>query len=123
MPLKVVRRKASQVPPPPPASRIRGDLERLKSEISTLSSDAVLEVEAVSEQAIKGVKSLITRASRQVGVEIRHWHIGTKVFAQPKAPVVRRNPAQAEPASTARARKPATAAAPTRKVARQRKTT
>ena len=123
MPLKVVRRKASQVPPPPVAGRIHDDLERLKSEIATLTSDAVLEVEAVSEHAIKGVKSLITRASRQVGIEVRHWHVGTKVFAQPKAPVAQRKRAQAKPATTTRPRKVATTAAPARKASRPRKTT
>lgn len=122
MPLKVVRRKASQVPPPPRASKLHDDLERLKSEIGTLTADTVIEVEAVSAQAIRGVKALITRASRQVGIEVKHWHVGTKVFAQPKAEAAPRRPAQAKPVTTTRRRAAAPTAPPARK-GRPRKAT
>ena len=119
MPLHVVHRKASQVPPPA-AGKINQDRELLKSAIARLTADTVLEVEAGSAQAVRSVKGLLTRAGHQVGVEVSHWHVGTKVFARHKAPAPRAR-AQAKPA-TARAPKPAAAAKPARKATRTRKT-
>ncbi|TMB66067.1 MAG: hypothetical protein E6J43_10890 [Chloroflexi bacterium] len=60
-------------------------LHQLKSEMTKLASGAVLEIEAGSEKAVRSVKTLVTRASNELGNRWRHWHVGTKVFAKPGA--------------------------------------
>ena len=121
MPLKVRRRKASEVPPPAVHGRINKDLEQLKTELAKLSADMVLEVEVGSATAVRGTKNLITRASKQVGIVVRHWHDGTKVFAQPlsRTAAKRRTPAQPRAAAAKRAQPQPKA--PARKRGRPRK--
>ncbi len=50
----------------------------------------VLEVQTGAGRSVRGIKMLITRAGNQIGRSFRHWHEGTRVFAQPKGVVRRR---------------------------------
>lgn len=83
MPLIFTHRKASEVPMPVTAGRTNRDLESIIREITKLASGMVLEIETGDEKALRATKGLITRAGKQLGTPMRHWHAGTKVYAQP----------------------------------------
>jgi len=90
MPLKIRHVSEKEAPKPTVKGRTNRDIHQLKSEMMKLASGAVLEVEAGSEKAVRGVKTLITRASNELGNGWRHWHVGTKVYARPQAKTKRR---------------------------------
>ncbi|HLF09181.1 MAG TPA: hypothetical protein VI789_07530 [Dehalococcoidia bacterium] len=83
MPLSFTHRKAHEVPPPAGGGRVNRDLESIINELTRLATGMVLEIETGDEKAIRATKALITRAGQQLGTPMRHWHAGTKVFAQP----------------------------------------
>ncbi len=83
MPLQIRQVKESEAPRPSARGRINEDVQQVKSEMMKLGSGAVLEIEAGSERAVRGVKTIVTRASKELGKGWRHWHVGTKVFAKP----------------------------------------
>ncbi len=84
MPLKIRQVSEKEAPKPNARGATNKDVHQLKSEMMKLASGAVLEVEAGSEKAVRGVKTLITRASNELGNRWRHWHVGTKVYARPQ---------------------------------------
>src|SRR2546425_11264173 len=90
MPLRIRHVKEEEAPKPTSTGKVNEDLHALKTEMTKLVSGAVLEIEAGSEKAVRGVKALVTRAARELGSQWRHWHIGTKVFAKPVEAVKRR---------------------------------
>ena len=90
MPLKIRHVSEKEAPKPNATGGTNKDIHQLKSEMMKLASGAVLEVEAGSEKAVRGVKTLITRASNELGSRWRHWHVGTKVYARPQAKTKRR---------------------------------
>ena len=90
MPLKIRHVSEKEAPKPTARGRSNRDIHQLKSEMMKLASGAVLEIEAGSEKAVRGVKTLITRASNELGNRWRHWHVGTKVYARPQAKTKRR---------------------------------
>jgi len=83
MPLRIRHVREDEAPRPSSKGDTNEDVNQLKSEMMRLGSGAVLEIEAGSEKAVRGVKTLVTRASNQLGSRWRHWHVGTKVFAKP----------------------------------------
>src|SRR5687767_13631188 len=89
MALKIAHRKQQDVPAPAASGRANEELYQLKTEMSKLAADMVLEIDTGSTTAIRGTKGLITRASKQLGRPFVHWHQGTKVYAKP-AEVARR---------------------------------
>ncbi len=90
MPLRIRHLKEEEAPKPTSTGKVNEDLHGLKTEMTKLASGAVLEIEAGSEKAVRGVKALVTRAGRELGSQWRHWHAGTKVFAKPVGVVKRR---------------------------------
>ena len=97
MPLKITQRKQEDVPMPNAAGKINEDLLAIRGEMSKMASGMVLEIEAGSEKAIRGTKMLITKAANQLGMQWRHWNVGTKVFARPVEAARRRGrPRKAE---------------------------
>ena len=84
MPLRIRHVREDEAPKPSSRGETNENMSQLKSEMMRLGSGAVLEIEAGSEKAVRGVKTLVTRASKQLGKGWRHWHVGTKVFARPK---------------------------------------
>src|SRR5688572_30249826 len=90
MPLKIAHRKEDEVPTPGGSGKVNPDLVVLKNEMSRLASGMVLEIETGSEQAVRGTKMLITKASNQLGNRWKHWNVGSTVFARPMDAVKRR---------------------------------
>ena len=90
MPLRVRHVSEKDAPKPNARGGINEDVHQLKSEMMRLASGSVLEIEAGSEQAVRGIKTLVTRASNELGSRWRHWHVGSKVFAKPGAATRRR---------------------------------
>ncbi len=83
MPLRIRHVKEGEVPKPPSSAKPSKDLTAVKDEMLKLSKGMVLEIETGSEKAVRGTKTLVTRAARELGTRWRHWHVGTKVFAKP----------------------------------------
>ena len=83
MALKITARKATEVPRPTSVGKVNEDLEALKAQMASLGPRMVLEIEPDRRRSLRGVKAMVTRAARELGVSWRHWHAGNKVFAQP----------------------------------------
>lgn len=83
MPLRIRHIKAEEAPKPTSTGKVNEDLHAMKSEMTKLAAGGVLEIEAGSEKAVRGVKTLVTRAGKELGTAWQHWHVGTKVFARP----------------------------------------
>ena len=90
MPLQVRHISEKEAPKPNARGGTNEDVHQLKSEMMRLASGSVLEIEAGSERAVRGIKTLVTRAGNQLGNRWRHWHVGTKVFAKPQGERKRR---------------------------------
>ncbi len=90
MPLQFSQKKADEVPAPGSGGKVNQELVALKSEMAKLGSGLVLEIETGSEKGVRGTKMLVTRAASQLGTKWRHWHSGTKVYAQPEDGAKRR---------------------------------
>src|SRR5947209_4226598 len=90
MPLQIRHVKETEAPKPNARAGINEDVQQLKSEMMRLASGAVLEIEAGSEKGVRGVKTMVTRAGKELGNRWRHWHVGTKVFAKPQGEKRRR---------------------------------
>src|SRR2546423_10064955 len=90
MPLKFTHRRPEEVPSATSTGRVNHDLIAIKNEMVKLASGMVLEIETGSEKAIRGTKMLITKASKELGNDWRHWHVGTTVFAKPMEAIRRR---------------------------------
>jgi hypothetical protein len=58
-------------------------LAALIGELNRLAPDMVLEIETGDEKAIRATRLLITRAGNELGTPLRHWQVGTKVYAKP----------------------------------------
>jgi hypothetical protein len=83
MPLKFTQRNAEEVPSAGSNGKINQDLVAIKNEMAKLGSGMVLEIDTGSEKAVRGTKMLITKASKELGTQWKHWHSGTSVYAQP----------------------------------------
>ena len=90
MPLKFTHKREDEVPTPSGSGKVNEDLLAIKNEMQKLASGMVLEIETGSEKASRSAKTLITRASSQLGRRWRHWSVGTKVFAKPAEEIRRR---------------------------------
>lgn len=90
MPLTITHKKEDDVPTPTSTGKVNEDFEALKSEMQKLGSGMVLEIETGSEKAVRSAKTLITRASTQLGTKWQHWSVGSKVFARPVGELKRR---------------------------------
>jgi hypothetical protein len=81
MPLKITHRVATDVP----AAGATGDspeFSQVKAELAKLQPGMVLEIETGDAKAVRGTKSMLTRAGRLSGRPVTHWHQGTKVYAR-----------------------------------------
>jgi len=83
MPLQIRHVTENEAPKPDSRGRVNEEVQQLKTEMMKLGKGAVLEIEAGSEKGVRGIKTLVTRASNQLGSRWRHWHVGSKVFAKP----------------------------------------
>lgn len=83
MPLRIRHVKQEEAPRPSSTGKANKDLFAVKSEMLKLGKGMVLEIETGSEKGVRGAKTLVTRASKEVGAKWQHWHVGTKVFARP----------------------------------------
>src|SRR5260370_40557301 len=83
MPLRIRHVSEAEAPRPSSTGKANKDLFAVKSEMRKLGTGMVLEIETGSERAVRGAKTLVTRASKELGTKWRHWHVGTKVFAKP----------------------------------------
>jgi hypothetical protein len=83
MPLKFRHVREGEAPKPPSTYKPSRDLVAVKGEMLKLSKGMVLEIETGSEKAVRGTKTLVTRAAKDLGARWRHWHVGTRVFAKP----------------------------------------
>jgi hypothetical protein len=90
MPLKITHKTESEVPTPTSTGKVNQDLMALKAEMQKLASGMVLEIETGSEKAVRSAKTLVTRASTQLGVKWQHWSVGSKVFARPVGEIRKR---------------------------------
>src|SRR2546426_12591119 len=90
MPLQVRHISEKEAPKPNSKGGTNEDVLQLKSEMRRLASGAVLEIEVGSERAVRSIKTLVTRASNELGNRWRHWHVGTRVFAKPQGEKRRR---------------------------------
>ena len=90
MPLRFAQRREAEVPQPNRQGKVNEDLYRIRDELAKLAGGMVLEIETGSAEAIRRTKGLVTRASKELGRPIQHWHEGTKVFARPAEAVRRR---------------------------------
>ena len=90
MPLKITHRKADEVPPQPSLSgRVNDVLAEIMRELTKLAPGMVLVIETGDEKVIRATKTLITRAGKELGMPMRHWHSGTEVYAKPAAEAAR----------------------------------
>ncbi len=87
MPLNIRQIPESEVPKPGRTGKINEDLVAVRTKMQNLASDMVLEIEAGSENAVRGAKTLVTRAAEDLGARWQHWNVGSKVFARPAEPV------------------------------------
>ena len=85
MPLRIKQVKQEEAPKPSSTGKANKELFAVKSEMLKLGGGMVLEIETGSERAVRGAKTLVTRASKELGTKWQHWHVGTKVFAKPVA--------------------------------------
>ena len=85
MPLRIKHIKQEEAPRPSSTGKANSDLFAVKSEMLKLEKGMVLEIETGSAKAVRGAKTLVTRASNELGTKWQHWHVGTKVFARPVA--------------------------------------
>ncbi len=85
MPLKIRHVDEKEAPKPSATGKSNADLFAVKGEMLKLGKGMVLEIETGSAKAVRGTKTLVTRASKELGTKWRHWHVGTKVFAKPVA--------------------------------------
>jgi len=83
MPLRIRHVSESEAPKPPSTRKGSKDLAAVKGEMLKLGKGMVLEIETGSEKAVRGTKTLVTRAAKELEARWRHWHVGTKVFAKP----------------------------------------
>ncbi|HEY8767734.1 MAG TPA: hypothetical protein VIP09_10830 [Dehalococcoidia bacterium] len=83
MPLRIKHIRQEEAPKPSSTGKANKDLFAVKSEMLKLGKGMVLEIETGSERAVRGAKTLVTRASKELGARWQHWHVGTKVFAKP----------------------------------------
>ena len=90
MPLTITHKKEDEVPTPTSTGKVNEDFEALKSEMQKIGSGMVLEIETGSEKAVRSAKTLITRASTQLGTKWQHWSVGSKVFARPVGEIKKR---------------------------------
>jgi hypothetical protein len=90
VPLRFSQRKPEEVPTPSASGKVNQDLLNLKNEMSKLAAGMVLEIETGSEKAVRGTKTLVTKAAKQLGTPWKHWSVGTTVFARPVEAVRRR---------------------------------
>ncbi len=90
MPLKITQRPESEVPKPRKTGKVNQDLLAVRNEMQKLAAGTILEIETGSEKAVRGAKTLVTRAAKDLGSRWQHWHVGSKVFARPVEAVRRR---------------------------------
>lgn len=83
MPLQFTHKKAEEVPAPRPPGKVSQALAALIREMTKLAPDMVLEIETGDEKAIRATRMLVTRAGNELGTPLRHWQVGTKVYAKP----------------------------------------
>jgi hypothetical protein len=83
MPLRFKHVKQEEAPKPSSTGKANKELFAVKSEMMKLGKGMVLEIETGSEKGVRGAKTLVTRASKELGAKWKHWHVGTKVFAKP----------------------------------------
>jgi TusA-related sulfurtransferase len=89
MPLKIAHRKAEDVPTATIAAG-SDEFNQIKAELAKLQPGMVLEVDAGSQKALRGTKSMLTRAGKQSGRPVQHWHQGTVVYAKTATTAPRR---------------------------------
>lgn len=83
MALKITRRSLEETPRPTSSGRVNEDLEQLKQQMRELAPGSALEFELQRPGDARRVKALVTRATRELGANWRHWSMGNKVFAAP----------------------------------------
>jgi hypothetical protein len=83
MPLRIKQIKQEEAPKPSSTGKANTELFAVKSEMLKLGKGMVLEIETGSAKAVRGTKTLVTRAGKELGTKWQHWHVGTKVFARP----------------------------------------
>jgi hypothetical protein len=83
MPLRIKQIKKEEAPKPYSTGKANTELFAVRSEMLKLGKGMVLEIETGSAKAVRGTKTLVTRAGKELGTKWQHWHVGTKVFARP----------------------------------------
>lgn len=89
MALKIAHRTAEEVPVGG-SNTESAEFTQIKAELAKLQAGMVLEIETGSAKAIRGTKSMLTRAGKQAGRPVVHWHQGTTVYAKSSEPAKRR---------------------------------
>ena|SRR5947209_3673065 len=83
MPLKFTQRTSEEVPSAGSNGKVNQDLLAIKNEMAKLTSGMILEIETDSAKSVRGTKMLVTKASKELGAQWKHWHVGSSVYAQP----------------------------------------
>lgn len=89
MPLKITHRRAEDVPTVGAAAG-SAEFNQIKAELAKLQPGMVLEIEAGTQQAVRGTKAMLTRAGNQISRPVQHWQQGTVVYAKAADPARRR---------------------------------
>ena len=90
MALKISHRAETEVPRAGGAGTVNPDLMVVQTEMAKLTPGMVLVIEVENPREVRGTKLLISKASKQLGTEWKHWHSGTVVYAKPAEAVKRR---------------------------------
>ncbi len=83
MPYQITQKREEEVPRPGKTGKVNEELAALKEEMTRLGSGMVLQIETGSQKSVRGAKTMVTRAAKQLGARWHHWHVGTRVFAKP----------------------------------------
>jgi TusA-related sulfurtransferase len=85
--MKIIQRLEHEVAFPKGSAGASEELVRIRAELLHLVPGMVLEFETGDPAAVRGTKSMLTRAGKQVGVTTVQWHQGTRVFVKlPRGP-------------------------------------
>ena len=83
MPLQFTQRQPEEVPSASSTGKVNQDLLVIKNEMASLAPGMVLEIQTDAISTVRSTKVLVTKASKELGTQWRHWHAGSTVYASP----------------------------------------
>ena len=83
MPFKITSQWAVDVPMPGKTGKVNEDLVAVRDAMKNLAPGMVLEIQPGQGKSTRGVKTLVSRAAKDLGAEWQHWSADGKVYAKP----------------------------------------